>query len=111
MIGITAQVSLYPLGKSALSPAIDEALRILREHGLEVEVGPMSSLVAGEETVIFTALQSAFSRVAEQGPVVMVATFSNACPTSGKTEVSVTHKTIGHGENGIEEPVAPAPKG
>jgi uncharacterized protein YqgV (UPF0045/DUF77 family) len=106
MIGITAQVSLYPLGKAALSPAIDEALRILREHGLEVEVGTMSSLVAGEEKVVFTALQSAFSRVAEQGPVVMVATFSNACPLPGETEESVTNKAIGHGENGFDEPDA-----
>ena len=78
MIRITVQVSLYPLGQAALSPAIDEALRILREHGLEVKVGPMSSMVAGEETAVFTAIQSAFSQVAEQGPIVMVATISNA---------------------------------
>jgi uncharacterized protein YqgV (UPF0045/DUF77 family) len=81
MNGITAQVSLYPLGQAALSPTIDDALRILREFGLKVEVGEMSSLIAGEDTAVFSALQSAFIRVAEQGPVVMVATFSNACPT------------------------------
>ena len=111
MIAITAQVSLYPLGQAALSPAIDEALRILREHGLDVEVGTMSSLIAGEETTVFTALQSAFSRVAEQGPVVMVATFSNACPTPGKTGESVTRKVIGHGENGVDKPITPTLKG
>jgi uncharacterized protein YqgV (UPF0045/DUF77 family) len=103
MIAITAQVSLYPLGKADLSPAIDEALRILREHGLDVEVGAMSSLVAGDEKTIFTALQSAFSRIAEQGPVVMVATFSNACPMPSKTEESLTNKSIGHVENGFDE--------
>ena len=71
----------------------------------------MSSLVAGEETVIFTALQSAFSRVAEQGPVVMVATFSNACPMPGKTEESVIYKTIGHVENDFDGPDASDLKG
>jgi uncharacterized protein YqgV (UPF0045/DUF77 family) len=92
MAGITAQVSLYPLGQDALSPAINEALDILREHGLDVEMGVMSSLVTGEETAVFTALQSAFSQVAEQGPVVMVATFSNACPVPGKMEESITYE-------------------
>ena len=103
MIAITAQVSLYPLGQADLSPAIDEALRILREHGLDVEVGTMSSLVAGDEKAVFTALQSAFSQIAEQGPVVMVATFSNACPVPYKTEESLTNESIGHVENGFDE--------
>jgi len=111
MIRIMAQVSLYPLGQAALSPAIDEALRILREHDLDVEVGPMSSLIVGEEMSVFTALQSAFRRVAEQGPIVMVATFSNACPTPGKKEKSLTNKSIGHVENGFDGPDAPSLKG
>ena len=80
MAGITAQVSLYPLRQESLSPAIDEALRIFREHGLEVEPGVMSSLLVGEDADIFAALQEAFRLVAERGSVVMVATFSNACP-------------------------------
>ena len=103
MIAITAQVSLYPLGQADLSPAIDEALRILREHDLDVEVGTMSSLIAGDEKAVFTALQSAFSQIAEQGPVVMVATFSNACPVPSQTEESLINKSIGHVENGFNE--------
>ncbi len=103
MIAITAQVSLYPLGQADLSPAINETLRIFREHGLDVEVGAMSSLVAGDEKAVFTALQSAFSQIAEQGPVVMVATFSNACPMPSKTEESLTNKSIGHVVNGFDE--------
>jgi len=107
MTGITAQVSLYPLGQATLSPAIGEALRILRQHGLDVEVGAMSSLVGGEDTAVFTALRSAFSQISEQGPVVMVATFSNACPSPDKVEESVSHKAIGHVENEFDEPAAP----
>jgi uncharacterized protein YqgV (UPF0045/DUF77 family) len=84
MIGITAQVSLYPLRQQSLSPAIDEALRIFREHSLDVELGAMSTLISGDDAAIFAALQDAFRRVARQGHVVMVVTFSNACPVPGK---------------------------
>ena len=80
MTGIAAQVSLYPLGKQDLSPAIDEALHIFRRHGLEVIPGSMSTLVTGDDEAIFSALQTALRRASEQGRVVMVVTFSNACP-------------------------------
>jgi uncharacterized protein YqgV (UPF0045/DUF77 family) len=84
MIGIAAQVSLYPLRQETLSPAIDEALHIFRAHGLQVEPGAMSSLITGDDAALFAALQEAFVRAAEKGQVVMVATFSNACPLPGK---------------------------
>jgi len=80
MIDISAQVSLYPLGQEDLSPAIDGALRIFREHGLDVNPGSMSTLISGDDQVIFAALQAAFQRAAKRGRVVMVTTFSNACP-------------------------------
>lgn len=80
MIGISAQVSLYPLGSEDLSPAIGEALLIFQQHGLEVAPGSMSTLISGNEAVVFSALQEAFRRAAQQGRVVMVTTFSNACP-------------------------------
>jgi tRNA-Thr(GGU) m(6)t(6)A37 methyltransferase TsaA len=86
MIGISAQVSLYPLGQEDLSPAIDEALRIFREYGLDVNPGSMSTLVSGGDETVFVALQAAFRRAAGQGRVVMVVTFSNACP-GPETEV------------------------
>ena len=85
MIGIAAQVSLYPLRQESLSPAIDEALRIFREHGLEVTPGAMSTSLVGDDAATFAALQEAFRRAAEQGHVVMVATFSNACPVPAKS--------------------------
>jgi uncharacterized protein YqgV (UPF0045/DUF77 family) len=83
MIGITAQVSLYPLRQESLAPTIDEALRTFREYGLDVEPGTMSSLITGDDAAIFAALQEAFRRTAKQGHVVMIATFSNACPVPG----------------------------
>lgn len=108
MIGIAAQVSLYPLRQASLSPAIDEALRIFGEHGLSVKPGAMSTLITGDDTAIFAALQETFRRVAEQGQVVMVVTFSNACPVPGKTTGgSIAYETIGHVENDFDEPMAP----
>jgi uncharacterized protein YqgV (UPF0045/DUF77 family) len=80
MIGLSAQVSVYPLRQPRLSPAIDEAVRICRAHGLEVHTGPMSTLLKGDDDDIFIALKEALRSVATRGEVVMVVTLSNACP-------------------------------
>lgn len=77
---VTAQVSLYPLGQNDLSPAIGEALRLFKEHGLTVKPGTMSSVISGEDKAVFFALQSAYQHAAANGRVVMVVTYSNACP-------------------------------
>ena len=109
MMGISAQVSLYPLGQTSLSPVINEALKVFREHGLDVESGVMSSVLVGEDTAVFDALQEAFRRAAEHGPVVMVAAFSNACPVPGKSkdDETATFSAIGHVENDFDGPTAP----
>ena len=78
MTGISAQVSLYPLGKEDLSPAIEEALRVFDQRGLELVPGSMSTLISGDDEAIFSALQVVLRRASEQGRVVMVVTFSNA---------------------------------
>lgn len=82
MIAISAQVSLYPLGQENLSLFIDEVLHIFQEHSLAVNPGSMSTLISGDDETLFAALQAAFQRAASQGRVVMVVTFSNACPVS-----------------------------
>ena len=107
MTNITAQVSLYPLRKESLSLAIEEALLIFREHDLDVESGVMSTLIIGNSEAIFAALQDAFHHVAEQGDVVMAATFSNACPIPAKSGKSVTYTAIGFVENEFDEPTVP----
>lgn len=80
---ISAQVSLYPLRQERLSPAIQRALAVLKSHGLEVQAGPMSTLIWGDEEEVFGALRDAFREAALAGEVVMVVTFSNACPLPG----------------------------
>jgi len=80
---VAAQVSLYPLRQAGLSPAIERALAIFREHGLKVTPGAMSTLVSGGHDTVFDALKQAFQVTAEQGEIVMVVTLSNACPVRG----------------------------
>ncbi len=108
MIGIAAQVSLYPLRQQSLSPAINEALRIFRERGLDVQPGVMSTVITGDDADVFAAVQEAFRCAAEQGQVVMAVTFSNACPVPGKMrEEPIAHETV---MNRYEERVANVPK-
>jgi uncharacterized protein YqgV (UPF0045/DUF77 family) len=83
MYGITAQVSLYPLGEDDLSPVIDAAIGELDRHGLERQTGTMSTVVCGDAKV-FSALLDAFRGAAARGHAVMVVTVSNACPWPGK---------------------------
>jgi uncharacterized protein YqgV (UPF0045/DUF77 family) len=81
-MGITAQFSLYPLRQKSLSPAIEAALGVLHERALQLEPGSMSTLITGDDAAIFAALHEAFRVAAAQSEVVMVVTFSNACPAA-----------------------------
>ncbi len=80
MHGITAQVSLYPLGQDDLSPSIDAAIVEFDRHGIERQTGAMSTVLAGGDEDVFSALLDAFRGAASRGPAVMVVTVSNACP-------------------------------
>jgi uncharacterized protein YqgV (UPF0045/DUF77 family) len=77
---ISAQVSLYPIRQPELSPAIEEALQVFRSKGLDVRQGTMSTLVVGEQDLVWDSLKDAWGHAAARGDLVMVVTFSNACP-------------------------------
>lgn len=80
MIGISAQISLYPLGQSDLAPAIQAVVDTLHEYGLACQTGTMSTVVWGDDQVVFAALQEAYRRAVSYGPAVLQVTLSNACP-------------------------------
>jgi len=80
---ISAQVSLYPLRQESIGPSVREAVRALRQSGLDARVGEMSTLIWGEERVVFEGLREAFHQAAEHGDTVMAVTISNACPEPG----------------------------
>jgi uncharacterized protein YqgV (UPF0045/DUF77 family) len=79
---LSAQLSLYPLRQPLLSQAIGAALGILKEHGLEVIPGTMSSVATGDDDDLFAAIKEIFRKGAEQGDLVMVVALSNACPVT-----------------------------
>lgn len=106
MINISVQVSLYPLRQPDLSETIDGFLDIFNKYGLEVQPSPMSTIISGDDEVVFIALQSAFQYATNHGQVVMVTTFSNACPLPGKREPKILFSAIGHVENQFNEPVS-----
>ena len=86
MSGITAQVSIYPLKQDKLSPAIDAVLEVFAKHGIESQMGTMSTLIWGDDEKVFAALLDAFREAAFLGEAVMVTTISNACPLPQKSE-------------------------
>jgi len=83
---VSAQISLYPLKQQRLSPAIEEAWRILEENRLDLQKGGMSTVVSGPAERIFAAIQQVFMRAAEKRALSMVVTYSNACPVQGGDE-------------------------
>jgi uncharacterized protein YqgV (UPF0045/DUF77 family) len=80
MIGVSVQVSLYPLGQPDIQPAIQAFIDALCTQGLSCEVGAMSTLLWGDDSVVFAALQEAYRQAAALGPAVLQVTLSNACP-------------------------------
>ncbi len=80
---LTVQVSAYPLGQTAFIPPIDEAIAALKGPGLETTVQPLSTLVSGDEEVVWAALRRAFAATAAHGATVMVVTVTNACVRDG----------------------------
>lgn len=63
-MNLSAQISIYPLRQSRLEPAIEAVRAVLTKHGLSPNVGPMSTVVIGEDAVIFASLSEAFAEAA-----------------------------------------------
>ena len=91
---ISAQISLYPLRQGSIGPIIRETVRVLRGYDVDVRVDEMSTLVWGEASDLFDALEGAFRRAAGHGDTVMTVTISNACPSPSAPEPR--HAMHGH---------------
>lgn len=76
---ISVQVAVYPIGQAGYA-AVDAALEVLRESGLELQVGPMSSILSGPTQQVFDVLARAFDAAARHGGTVLQVTATNACP-------------------------------
>ena len=77
---ISAQISLYPLKQERLSPAIEEAWRIIEEYDIIIQKGLMSTVLIGDRKEVFDAVIEIFEELSKKGMLVLNVTFSNACP-------------------------------
>ena len=77
---VQAEISLYPLRQNDLAKPIEQFIASLKDDHLNVKTGSMSSVISGEESIVFQSIQKAFERAAQKYKVVLTAKISNACP-------------------------------
>jgi len=77
---VQAEVSLYPLRQKNLAKPISRFCELLQKDKLNVQTGPMSSLIMADSDVLFKSLKEAFEQLAKEHEVVLTAKISNACP-------------------------------
>lgn len=80
---VQAEISLYPLRCDNLTEPIQQFVEGLKNNKMQVKVGSMSSLVAGDSKVVFENLLEGFEQLAEEYEVVLTVKISNACPEIG----------------------------
>ena len=74
------ELSLYPLEEAGIGLITNEFISVLEESDLTVTMGQMSTIVTGDSSKLFTALEKAYTMVAEKYGIVLVCKISNACP-------------------------------
>ncbi len=80
---ITAQFSIYPLKVEDYSDYVYETVKIVKSFGLEVEIGPASSITYGDSEKVLKAFNEVMEKLGEKIKFVFIITFSNACPKPG----------------------------
>ena len=80
---ISSQVALYPLANNDFKQVISQALdRIipLKEQGLVIEVGSMSTILRGSDELVWNAIQLLFKEASKDGQqIVLNVQISNEC--------------------------------
>jgi len=80
---ISCQVALYPLATNNFDEVIIEALESIKplmELGLIIEVGTMSTIVRGDNELVFQAIKKLFDEASKGGQQIVLNTqFSNEC--------------------------------
>ncbi|MGC9454038.1 MAG: thiamine-binding protein [Phycisphaerae bacterium] len=78
---VYAEVSLYPLETHSIAEPIDRFVSELKQAGLSVHMGSMSTNLSGEADALLAAVSKAFEAVGGSDRVVMVMKVSNSCPS------------------------------
>lgn len=61
---------------------INDFLDTIQRDGVTINMGLMSTVIAGEREKVLQAVSDGFARVSDECDVVLQVTFSNACLTS-----------------------------
>ena len=77
---VMAEVAVYPLREAEVGPFLLEFLERMRRPGLQVEPGPMSTLLVGEGPTVFRALEEAFAWASGSRQVVLRVTMTGGAP-------------------------------
>ena len=77
---VEAEVSLYPLTEENLEHPVRDFEDVLKSHGCEVEVGPMSFIVKGESHQVFEAFRLGYDQAAQKSGCVLIIKACNVCP-------------------------------
>ena len=80
---ISCQLTLYPLATKDFESVIIKALdsiSSLKSEGLTIEIGSMSTILKGNDEVVWKAVRTLFDQASDQGQqIVLNASFSNEC--------------------------------
>lgn len=83
---ISCQIALYPLETMEVDKVILDALEAVKpliDDGLIVEVGTMSTVIKGEDTIVWEALQLLYYSASKNGQKIILNTqISNECGCS-----------------------------
>lgn len=80
---ISCQIALYPLATQNFNQVIIDAVEVLKpfeNQGLTIEVGVMSTVLKGEDSIVWEAVRKLFDRSSQNGQqIVLNMTVSNEC--------------------------------
>ena len=73
------ELSLYPLRTDDIEIAVKCFIAVLKDRGLNITTGPMSSMVCGESAMLFSAISEAYEKACADNGVVLIIKVSNVC--------------------------------
>ncbi len=80
---ISCQVALYPLATKEFEKVIVDALEAiqpLKEQGLTIEVGAMSTILKGTDDIVWQGIRMLYEKSSENGQqIVLNVQMSNEC--------------------------------
>ena len=78
-----AELSLYPLREPDLALPIHDFIAALRSvAGIEMQIGPTSTVISGEADAVFDAVRAAYLTATATGQRVLVVKYINENPAA-----------------------------